>query len=97
MISEKDIEKRLVREVEALGGLCIKYFNPAQTGYPDRLCLLPGGETFWVELKAPGKKLRRSQEIRKAKLESLGQEVHVADSVESVCMLIEIHKLKSGI
>lgn len=97
MISEKDIEKRLVREVEALGGLCIKYFNPAQTGYPDRLCLLPGGETFWVELKAPGKKLRRSQEIRKGKLEGLGQRVYVADGLDAVSRIVEIYKLRKGI
>ena len=40
MILESDIEQRLVHGIEELGGLCIKV---GQDGWPDRLCILPGG------------------------------------------------------
>ena len=89
--SEKRIEEYLSREVSARGGLCLKYFNPAMTGYPDRLCMLPGGVTFWVELKAPGKKPRRVQELRHKQLAGLGQSVHVADSPEGVDSILSAY------
>ena len=83
-ISEKYIEMHLLDGVAARGGLCLKYFNPAVVGYPDRLCLLPGGVVFWVELKAPGEKPRKIQGLRHLQLRGLGQTVHVADSIEAV-------------
>jgi hypothetical protein len=50
---EKDIERRLRREVEACGGLCLKWVCPGWAGVPDRLVLLPGGRIIFVELKRP--------------------------------------------
>ncbi len=51
-------------------------------GVPDRLVLLPKGKIYFVELKAPGKKLRPLQLKRKEQLESLGFKVYVIDSYE---------------
>ena len=53
-ILEKDIEKRLVREVKKLGGLCLKWVSPGNSGVPDRIVLMPGGKAIFVELKRPG-------------------------------------------
>lgn len=53
-ILEKDIEKRLVREVKKLGGLCLKWVSPGNSGVPDRIVLMPGGKAIFVELKKPG-------------------------------------------
>lgn len=89
MLKETDIEKRLVSEVERRGGQCLKYFNPAKVGYPDRICLLPGGVLFWVEVKAPTKVPRSIQLIRMDQLASLGQKVHVVDTFDAVDKLME--------
>lgn len=83
-VSEKSIERYLVTKVELLGGKALKYYNAHSTGYPDRLCLLPGGVVFWVELKSKGKKLRPLQEHRHEMLRALGQKVLVCDSLEQV-------------
>ena len=82
--SEKVIEAYLVREVRNLGGICLKFASSFETGYPDRLVLMPGGRAAWVELKSKGEKPRRIQWMRMAELARLGFEVHVADSKEKV-------------
>lgn len=71
-MSEKDIERKLKKRVEALGCLCLKFESPGFTGVPDRIVLMPGGEAFFVELKAPGKKERPRQEYVQNQFRRLG-------------------------
>lgn len=59
---EKDIERKLRREVERRGGRCLKWVCPGWAGVPDRIVLLPGGRIYFVELKRPkGGKLSAMQ------------------------------------
>ena len=81
---ESAIERKLVRAVKSLGGLAPKFISPGLDGVPDRLVLLPGGHMAFVELKAPGKKLRPLQERRKEQLEGLGFRVYVVDKPEQI-------------
>lgn len=82
--SEKALERRLVRECEKRGWLCLKYSNTRMTGYPDRLVLLPGGRVAWVEVKSRGRRPTAIQLYRHAELRKMGHTVHVVDSVESM-------------
>lgn len=82
--SEKVIEAYLVRMAKAHGGMALKYYNGTDTGYPDRIVILPGRPAFWVELKSKGKKLRPMQSVCGARLSRLGQHVYIADSMERV-------------
>jgi hypothetical protein len=50
---EKDLEKILVRRVESVGGRCLKWVCPGNSGVPDRVCLFPGGLVIFAELKRP--------------------------------------------
>ena len=50
---EKDIEAKLVKMIKSHGGLCLKWVCPGWSGVPDRICLLPGGRVYFVELKRP--------------------------------------------
>jgi hypothetical protein len=52
-MTEKQLEQKLKKEVEKLGGLCLKLTTPGFTGIPDRLVLLPGGKVWFVEVKSP--------------------------------------------
>lgn len=81
---ERDIERRLVRAIQKLGGLCPKWVSPGWDGVPDRIVLLPEGHIAFVELKAPGEKPRPLQVRRKRQLESLGFKVYVIDSKEQI-------------
>ena len=50
---EKEIEQKLRKNVEDLGGKCLKWVCPGWSGVPDRIVLLPGGRIYFVELKRP--------------------------------------------
>lgn len=78
---EKQIEQKLIKAVKSLGGLCPKFTSPGFDGVPDRLVLLPKGRMAFVELKAPGKKLRPLQVRRKRQLEQLGFLVYTVDNL----------------
>ncbi|MGF7185293.1 hypothetical protein GGQ84_001379 [Desulfitispora alkaliphila] len=86
---ERKIEARLKWEVENLGGLALKFTSPGMSGVPDRLVLLPAGRVAFVELKAPGKKLRPLQQKRKKQIESLGFKVYVIDSYRAIDLFVQ--------
>lgn len=87
IMRESSIEKRLVTEVERVGGWCLKLPAIHNAGLPDRLCLFPGGEVVFVELKAFGKKPRKIQILMHQKLKALGFRVEVIDTAMGCKML----------
>lgn len=82
--TEKSIEQVLVRLAKKHGGMAVKFLSPGLDGVPDRLLLFPGGRLAFVELKAPGKKMRPLQIKRKRQLEQLGFVVYCIDSKEMI-------------
>ena len=83
-MNEKFIEKKLVKTAKTMGGMALKFISPGIDGVPDRIVLFPGGRMGFVELKAPGKKLRPLQMRRMAQLSRLGFLVFVVDEVEQI-------------
>lgn len=81
---EKSIEADLKKAVNSMGGICAKWVSPGIDGVPDRIVLFPGGRIGFVELKAPGKKMRPLQKKRKRQLESLGFLVFCIDRKEQI-------------
>lgn len=69
---EAVLEARLRRGVEALGGVCCKWTSPGRRGVPDRICILPGGRVYFVEMKAPGGRLSDWQKLQRDILLGLG-------------------------
>lgn len=93
--SEKTLEGRLVREIEARGGMALKYTSQFHRGFPDRICLLPGGLSVFVELKSTGKKPTKLQEYAMKKLAEMGHAVIVIDNTNDLEWLL--HILDEGI
>ena len=89
-MSEKEIENYLVRRIKNKKGIAYKFTSPGNSWVPDRLCLLPNGKIFFVELKSPGKKPRALQVNQITKITKLGQRVYVVDSKEKVDEVLEI-------
>lgn len=86
---ESALEKKLVRAVKDVGGLCWKFTSPGLAGVPDRLCMFPGGWTVFVEMKAPGGKLRPLQEKRHEEIKGVMLPVYTIDSLEGIADLVE--------
>lgn len=82
--SEKTLEARLVREIEALGGMALKYTSQFHRGIPDRIVLLPPGVLTFVELKSTGQKPTKLQMHAMDKLSMLGFDCKVIDSTEGL-------------
>jgi len=78
--SEKILERKLREETEKIGGLCLKLLTTYFTGLPDRLCLLPGGRLFFIELKTTKQKPRKIQLYVHKKLIDLGFKVYIVDT-----------------
>lgn len=100
---ERDIERRLVARVKALGGEVRKVKWIGRDGAPDRVVMLPSllctrrgwSTTLWVELKRPGGKAtfpkdahERKQHREHERMRRRGQRVEVIDAIEGVEALL---------
>lgn len=86
---ESKVEAYLVRRVKKLGGLCPKWVSPGFSGVPDRIVFLPGGRIIFVETKKPGEDARKLQKKVHEKLQKLGCDVRVIDTIDKVDAFIE--------
>lgn len=79
-MNEGRLERRFRQEVKKRGGRALKFTSPGMRGVPDRIVLLPGAKTIFVELKAPGEKREPIQLKRAQELWALGYRVYCLDS-----------------
>lgn len=91
--SEKKLEKQLKETVEKkMDGICVKLTAEFSNGIPDRVCLLPKGKTFFVEVKTTGKKPRPLQLWWHERLRALGFQVYILDKHEQLDTIIAENK-----
>lgn len=86
---EKEVERKLVQKVKAMGGLAPKFVSPGLNGVPDRIILLQNGKIAFAEIKAPGEKMRPLQVKRKTQLERLGFSVYCVDDVAKIDSILK--------
>lgn len=79
---ESQIERDLCALVKSRGGIPYKFKSPQRRSAPDRLCVMPGGVSFFVECKKPGERSTVLQIQEHRRLISLGQRVYVTDSYD---------------
>lgn len=88
-VREAEVEAHLRRLVESKGGRCVKFLSEYSRGWPDRLVLLPGGVSCWVELKTTGGRLAPAQLVAHQDLRGLGQRVEVVWTKDQAERLVE--------
>ena len=86
--SEKTLEARLVREIEARGGMALKYTSQYHRGIPDRIILMPYGRIYFVELKSTGKKPTKLQRHAIEKINELGYPAWIIDNTPELERLL---------
>ena len=84
VMREAALENVLVGEVSSRGGLCLKWVSPGIRGVPDRIVLMPGGRTIYVELKSRGGRLSPPQRRMHTKLRDMGFRVEVLWTIRQV-------------
>ena len=70
-VRETYVEAYLVRHVRELGGKAYKWSSPGQCNVPDRICIFPGPDIWFVEVKKPGEAPRPGQVREMARLSAL--------------------------
>ena len=81
---ESQLEQKLVHHITKLGGIAYKFSSPNRRSVPDRLCVMPNGRAFFVELKAQGKAPTPLQRHEHELLRSLGHTVLIIDVIGGV-------------
>ena len=88
-MKESAIEAWMVRAIRSRGGLCYKWVSPGTTGVPDRIVILPGGRTIYVELKTEGGRLSEIQKHIHAELRKRGADVRTLYGLDQVKEFVE--------
>jgi hypothetical protein len=88
-VKESAIEAELIRRVEEIGGIAEKVTVIGRRGFFDRLIVLPGGETLYVEVKRPkGGRISKHQRARHAKYSDLGARVAIVKTMADIDLLL---------
>lgn len=85
---EKFIERKLVKEVEARGGLCMKFVSPGLVGVPDRIIITNHGRVIFAELKTDKGHVSDRQSYMLQMLRSRGVETRVVYGMSGVKELL---------
>jgi hypothetical protein len=98
-IREIDIEKYLVKKVEAAGGTAEKFTSPGRRSVPDRIVSWPAGpyngwardpaQIVFVECKAPYEKPTQAQKRDHKRRQDMGFRVYVVDTYRAVDLFME--------
>jgi len=87
--SERTVERFLVDSIASLGGWCPKWGGVGERGVPDRICLLPDGRVFFVEVKRKGGRLSPSQKLVHKRMMALGAKVYTLWSKDEVRAFVD--------
>lgn len=83
-MNEKLIEKKLREGVKQKGGIALKFSSSYFTAMPDRIVLMPGGRTYFTEVKSTGKEATPLQLRNIRMLRGLGFFADVIDNQEDL-------------
>jgi len=91
---EAKVEQYLNQQVTLLGGITRKWVSPGHDGVPDRICILPLGIIYFVEVKTLSGKTTVRQERELDELKRLGCHTAVVYGTDGVNDLIK--KMKAS-
>lgn len=90
---EAYVEDYLTRQCKHFDFLCFKFVSPGTSGVPDRI-VIGNGHTVFVELKRPGEKPRKLQQVIIKNMKEHGAHVCAIDKREDIDKLLSVLKSK---
>jgi hypothetical protein len=96
MALERNIERKLVRGVKAMGGIAYKWVSPGNTGVPDRIVIFPDGKIEFVELKTETNKPTPLQTAQMKRLQHMNCVVYVLRGEAAVNEYLDVHSIRLG-
>ena len=95
---EANIENRIVGYVESIGGFALKLILASESGFADRVILLPSGLVIFIEIKRPKKsKTYPMQKIWQERLQRRGFRSEFVKTLDDVKRIIVEEQAKVGI
>jgi hypothetical protein len=95
LMSEKQIENRVVFYAKNKGWIVIKLNPQWHRGLPDRMFILPGGKTVFMEMKKPGGKPSPLQKYFISWMKDLGHEAHILDNYDDAIRILDSASLSA--
>lgn len=87
MTPEGKVQKAIMKAVKAAGGFVRKMAWEGRVGAPD-LCIIINGNVVFVEVKKPGEKARKTQELEHRRMRKRGAVVYVIDNIQDGLKLV---------
>ena len=97
MALERNIERKLVRGVKAMGGIAYKWVSPGNTGVPDRIVIFPDGTIEFAELKTETNKPTPIQTAQMKRLQHMNCVVYVLRGETAVNEYLDVHSIRLGV
>ena len=97
MTLERNIERKLVHGVKALGGIAYKWVSPGNTGVPDRIVIFPDGKIEFVELKTETNKPTPLQLAQMKRLKQRNCVVYILRGEKAVNEYLDVHAIRMGV
>ena len=89
---ESTIERKVCKDaLHNLGIISIKLKLDADSAWPDRMFLIPGGRPLFIEFKQRGETPNEKQFMRIEKLKMLGYDAYFCDNYTDAMTLIRRH------
>lgn len=92
-VRENKVERYLDTCVKERGGVTRKFTSPSHAGVSDRLCFLPGGELWLVEVKTVDGKESSAQQRERQRMLELGFRARIVygdDDVDALMGEIDV-------
>lgn len=89
MTLEKQIERKLKKEIEKLGGMCVKTVWPGTRGAPDRTAYMQKGKSHLIETKCKNGVPSAIQKIIHEKLNRLGFKIWIISDDQQLKQFID--------